>query len=154
MTQAASTSCPGLNIQTQKKKPTQQVNSHIKAESQACCGCMPPDYGCMPPDNAPEIEVLQSCYQSSLVLAVNDRESTIHLGVKELGSNGLTFPQEMGWSGVIIFKKLLLPCSCKRWTSLPSTHITIFEPTNSQTVPSTDLIQLQHQTSCRGSPGG
>ena len=62
------------------------------------CGCMPPGYGCMPPDNAPEIEVLQSCYQSSLVLALNDRESTIHLGVKELGSNGLTFPQEMSWS--------------------------------------------------------
>ena len=54
----------------------------------------------------------------------------------------------------IFFNKLLLPCSCKRWTSLPRTHITIFEPTNSQTVPSTDLIQLQHQTSCRGSPGG
>ena len=118
MIQAASTSTPGLNIQT-PKTPTQQGNSHIKAESQACCGCMPPGYGCMPPgcgcmppgygcmppgygcmppDNAPEIVVLQSCYLSSLVLAVNDRESTIHLGVKELGSNGLTFPQEIGWS--------------------------------------------------------
>ena len=110
MIQAASTSYPGL-IQTPKTQ-TQQGNSHIKAESQASCGCippgcgcmppgygcMPPGYGCMHPDNAPEIEVLQSCYQSSLVLAANDRESTNHLGVKELGSNGLTFPQEMSWS--------------------------------------------------------
>ena len=47
MTQAASTSYPGL-IQT-PKTPTQQGNSHIKAESQASCGCMPPGCGCMPP---------------------------------------------------------------------------------------------------------
>ena len=47
MIQAASTSCPGLNIQT-PKTPTQQGNSHIKAESQDGCGCMPPGYGIGP----------------------------------------------------------------------------------------------------------
>ena len=40
----------------------------------------------MPPDNALEVEALQSCYLSSLVLAVNDRESKGELHLPALTS--------------------------------------------------------------------
>ena len=48
------------------------------------------------PLTIPEVETLQSCYLPSLVLADNDRGSTLDLGGKELGSNGLTLPQMVG----------------------------------------------------------
>ena len=76
-------------------------------------------YGCMSPDNAPEIVVLQSCYRASLVLTINDR-FYIHLGVKELGSNGITFPQEMGWSATSASTNFFYLAAAKGGLHLPA----------------------------------
>ena len=147
MMQAASTSCPGIYIQIPHNSNTIRKLlisklSHMVLAVDACPLTI---------HQKLRLFKIAICPRLTRLLKIEDRP------LNWVGRNCKQWPHAssrggMGWRDQL--QQTSLSFSSKGWTSPPSTHITILEPTNSQTVPSTDLIQLQHQTSRRGSPGG